>query len=530
MRRSVKVQIQDASKAPQLFATLGQLTGVEFVSNGAYEASLQLGETSSLPTHQSTGPAPTLHCAEMIVGADDGAAEFVSVQFSNDPDVPWPFRGRAVSTTIPTNCAPLFPIEGERVLASTKAGALWVVRTVAGCAHSRSAMPLLEIPLSGGFSQVFSGSSFLANLPLLQLLAQFSLTGIGVGQTVRATFMFDDPNLHWSSYGYVNYANLLKQAELENFHVSFATIPLDAWYVHAKTAKQFRENKKRLSLLVHGNNHTRHELARESSPLGCSALLQQAQRRIEKLERRANVSVDRVMVPPHGACSANMLAALPGAGFEGACLSTGSLSAHNPSAEWIRELGFRPAEQILGCPVLPRWALVGIEDSELLVAAYLGRPLILRGHHGDLRDGIDVLASRARFINGLGDVQWRNNTALMRSSYQLNMIGKIAYLRVFSREVIASIPPCTTALVIEPSELDAASERFFVSGLGAKNLLSLPYQAIPLPVGGEETTVKIACSTTATRSDPVPMRGLDTSSVLRRLLTEVRDRVMPLKN
>jgi hypothetical protein len=362
----------------------------------------------------------------------------------------------------------------------------------------------------------------------MQFLAQFASTGLGARQPLRASFMFDDPNLHWSTYGYVNYAELLNKAERENFHVSFATIPLDSWYVHDKTANRFRERPERLSLLVHGNNHTRNELARESSPLGCSALLQQAQRRIGKLEARAGLSIDRVMVPPHGACSATMLAALPGEGYEGACISAGSLSAHNPGAAWITELGLRPAEQILGCPVLPRWALGDVEDGELLVAAYLGRPLILRGHHGDLRDGIDVLVSKASFINGLGSVRWLGNTALMRASHQLNMVGSTAYLRVFSRHVVASIPAFATALIIEPAELDAADERYLVSGLGPDHLASLAYQAIPLSEGEKDFALAITRPLTAAPSAPVVARGLHTASVLRRLLTELRDRLMPL--
>lgn len=531
MRRPLGIQTSTAVDAPRLLATIEQLTGVGFTRAGAGEASLCVGPTSSLRSHQQRDPVPSLQCARNDAGADGRSAERVDVQFSNDPHVPWPFRGRAVSTAVPANCAPLLPVDGERVLASNHAGPLWVVREVAGCAHFRSAMPLQEIALGGSFAHVFSGSSFLPNLPLLQLLAQFSSTGIGVEQTLRATFMFDDPNLHWSSYGYVHYAHLLQQAELENFHVSFATIPLDAWYAHPKTAKQFRDNPDRLSLLVHGNNHTRHELARESSAQGCSALLQQARQRIEQMERRAQVCVDRVMVPPHGACTANMLAALPGAGFEGACLSTGSLAAHNPGADWIRALGFRPAEQIVGCSVLPRWALVGIEHSELLLAAYLGRPLILRGHHGDLREGMDLLSSTAKFINGIGSVQWRNNSGLMASSYKLNMIGSTAHVRAFSREVAVSLPAQATSVVVEHADPDIANDRCFVSGMSTGGVVSVRYQEpMPLSVSADDTIIKITRLAALAQPDSIPTRGIDASSVLRRFLTEARDRLMPLTN
>lgn len=531
MRPSFRIHTAEAANAPNLLAALEQLTDVAFTGAGECDASLHLGAGSSSRSDQPEDAGPSLRCAPIPVDNDDASAERVNVRFSSDPDVPWVFRGRTVSTTVPANCAPLLPVDGERVLASTAAGALWVVRTVEGCAHFRSAMPLQEIPLRGSFAQVFSGSSFLANLPLLQLLAQSSSTGIGVEQTVRASFMFDDPNLHWSSYGYVHYAHLLAQAERENFHVSFATIPLDAWYANPRTAKHFRDHPNRLSLLVHGNNHTKHELAREATAQGCSALLHQARKRIEQLERRASVVVDRVMVPPHGACSTAMLAALPAAGFEGACLSSGSLAAHNPGADWVRELGFRPAEQILGCSVLPRWAMIGISQSELLVAAYLGRPLILRGHHGDLRDGLELLSSAARFINGIGDVQWRNNAGLMGSSYRLNMVGSTANVQPFAREVCVCLPEHATSVVVEPAEPGLASERFLASGLSIEGMVSARYDdAVPLTPAGGKQTIKLSRSVALAPPDSIPDRGIDVSSVLRRFLTEARDRLMPLAN
>lgn len=525
MRRTVRIHVQGGHAAPRLLATLGGLAGVSFAGTGAHEGHLQVDDAADA---QAAPAAPTLRCAGVMDDGGDRRLDRVDVLFADDDAVPWPFRGRRVSTAMPANCAPLALVDGERVLAATASGAVWAVRVLAGHAHFRSAMPLLEIPPGGSLSQVFGGASFLANLPLMQFLAQFDSTGLGARQPLRASFMFDDPNLHWPSYGYVNYARVLEKADAENFHVSFATIPLDAWYAHGETASRFRAHATRLSLLVHGNNHTRNELAREASPAGCAALLQQAQRRIGRLEARAGLSIDRVMVPPHGACSATMLAALPGEGYDGACISAGSLSAHNPGADWIPELGFRPAEQILGCPVMPRWALGNVEDAELLVAAWLGRPLILRGHHGDLRDGLDVLEGKARFINGLGDVRWLGNTALMRTSHRLNMVGSTAWLRVFARCVCASIPACATALVIEPADLDAVHERYLVSGLAADELVASPYRAIPLPARDKDLEVTIAWPPVAARSAPVVARGLHTASVARRLLTELRDRLMPL--
>ena len=532
MPHPIKDSTPEPGNAPRLLEALRQLTGVACTTAGD-DVGILVRRDPSLETAGSTASAPALHCAGSRACGRDSSAERVEIRFSDDPEAPWPFRGRTVSTTLPVECTPLALGDGERVLASTRAGPLWVVKAVAGRAHYRSALAPQEIPPGGSFAQVFSGVSFMANLPLLQLLARSGSSGIGIEHPPRASFMFDDPNLHWSTYGYVHYACLSKQAKLENFHVSFATIPLDAWYAHPATARQFRDNPGRLSLLVHGNNHTRHELAREASTEGCSALLHQARNRIERLERRARVGVDRVMVPPHGACSATMLAALPAAGFQGACLSSGSLAAHNPQAEWLTTLGFRPAEQILGCAVLPRWAIVGIDPGELLVAAYLGRPMILRGHHGDLREGAELLSRAARFINGLGEVAWLSNADLMRSSFQMRMTGDTAHIRPFAKEVVVTLPPRATAFVIEPAMPGLTDEPAGFSCLvGGKLVRARCREAVPLSetanAGGN--VVRVTRVTVAPKPHPIPLRGIDASSVLRRILTETRDRLMPLAN
>jgi hypothetical protein len=65
--------------------------------------------------------------------------------------------------------------------------------------------------------------------------------------------MLDDPNLHWRTYGYVDYAQIAAHAKIHNYHMSFAMIPLDTWYVHKPTALLFQQNRNQISLLFHGS-------------------------------------------------------------------------------------------------------------------------------------------------------------------------------------------------------------------------------------------------------------------------------------
>jgi hypothetical protein len=344
----------------------------------------------------------------------ESAPAGIIIQFSDDPEVPFPFRGRSVRTQATWLRSVLSLSLNEKLLASCEFGPVWTLSEDNGVKHFRSAFALPVIPENGSLRDALNERRFIEMIPMVHWLRQICAGDVKEASSLNACFIFDDPNLHWPSYGFADYRELAVRAEKENYHVSFATIPLDTWFTHRETANIFRNNPKRLSLLIHGNDHTKQELAQSYSEPERMFLLRQAIERIERLERRTGLAVSRVMVPPHGACSEEMLQALPICGFEGACISHGSLRAHNESREWTRTLGFRPFERVLGCPVFPRWAISGDFSNTVLLAAFFNQAIILRGHHQDLKGGVEILDESARFINGLGTVHWSNFTELSR--------------------------------------------------------------------------------------------------------------------
>jgi hypothetical protein len=356
-----------------------------------------------------------------------------AVRFSDDPNVPFPFRGRSLRTKLLVEPTILSLSPDERPLASGERGSVWAFSQRNGAKHFRSGFVLPPFPVEGTLQEVLNGHRFLEILPLLQFLREIGADPSPAYPPLRACFIFDDPNLHWPHYGYADYRQLAVRAEKENYHVAFATIPLDTWFTHNGTAGIFRDHRRRLSLLIHGNNHAKRELARPYSDAERLFLLKQAVRRIERLERRSGLAVSRVMVPPHGACSEEMLAALPVCGFEAACISHGSLRAHNKSKPWTKTLGYLPSELVRGCPVLPRWGVSGDLRNTILLAAYLKQAIILRGHHQDLKHGPELLDDLARFVNGLGSVEWLNMTDMVRSDQTGAETGRGASLEVGSK-------------------------------------------------------------------------------------------------
>ena len=360
--------------------------------------------------------------------------------------------------------------------------------------------------------------------PLVQWLREISASTAYLGPTPRACFVFDDPNLHWPSYGFIDFRQLARQAANENYHVSFGTIPLDGWFAHPAAVEVFRTNPRFLSLAVHGNNHTRQELAgRMSGETERVALLRQAIRRIERIERKTGLSICRVMVPPHGACSEEMLELLPMCGFEAACISHGSLRAHNRQKLWTRRLGYFPSELIQGCPVLPRWGFSGNTENAILLALYLRQAVILRGHHQDLKNGVELLANLARFINGLGPVRWSNLTDLNRSNYEWRMKGTTCHIRPLGRRIDFDVPEGATGFVVD-SPGHGAPPVWNVSGLSGDGLTVSV---------GEEIAISAQSSGVISLSDFVPgqqvprgrkAKSLGVAAIGRRLLTKARDR------
>lgn len=447
------------------------------------------------------------------------------VRFADEDEVAFPFRNRRVRTLVPQLHRPLATESFDKVLATTSSGVLWSVRSKNGVRHYRSALPLLAMGQEQALSDVMGGDRFIENLPLMHFLFE-----LGVPRwhapPLRAAFIFDDPNLHWHTYGYLRYKDVAERAIRENFHAAFAAIPLDAWFTHQRTASIFRQNRRSLSLLIHGNNHGKHELAQAASPARTDALLRQAVRRIEHLESKAGLDVCRVMVPPHGACSGQTLAALPGAGFEAACISPGSLQAHSVNAAATPALGFFPAENVAGCHVMPRSGFNGSAENAMLVAAYLGRPMILRGHHQDLKGGLELLDGYARFINGLGSVEWLNLSSLARRSYRFSNDADVCTLEPRSRRVDFAVPPTAAHLRIaagtdvagdttytvsvdgRPVEL-AAGEQTSLASTAASRVVSVT--TIPRKPYGDEEVTRFP------RTAP--------SLIARRLLTESRDRL-----
>jgi hypothetical protein len=373
-----------------------------------------------------------------------------------------------------------------------------------------------ELGASEPLRSRFQSGCFLPLLPIVDFLRRTAPERF-MPPSLRAAFLFDDPNLHGMSYGHLDYRLLVEDAVRTGYHVAFATIPLDTWYASRRAVELFRVHRDVLSLIVHGNTHIKRELSRPLDPDARRALLRQGLARIERFERRYRVHVGRVMAPPHGACSEAMAAEMPALGYEALCISRPYPWLEQPPPDRVLA-GWRPTEILAsGLPVIPRLHFHA-DRSEIVLRAFLGQPVVLYGHHGDVRDGLDILRGASDEINRLGDVRWGSLDQIVSNMYETRVDGQRLFLRLFTRRATVRVPEGISHLHVEWSG-SATSEPVIVNGKPA-----------------DESGVSIASGATAeirvTRDGPQPdgrvSRRVQIWPYVRRGLAESRDRVLPL--
>jgi len=175
-----------------------------------------------------------------------------------------------------------------------------------------------------------------------------------------------------------------------------------------------------------------------------------------------------------------------------------------------------PSELVEGCPVLPRWAFGNASDATLLAAAYLGQPLILRGHHQDLKDGLDLFRDYARRINALGDVRWASLGELSRLNYRHRIEGAVMHIQPLGMRITVEVPAGIEVVQIETGgpewrALQAQPTLDYTSGCSAVG-----------SVVGDRTYdfARYIQPASTVRPNPTGAR-----LILRRILTEARDRL-----
>lgn len=416
------------------------------------------------------------------------------------------------------------------VLASKEGAPVWAIREVNGHPHHFVSLPVPELGDGSYLFQHFQEKDFIRLVPLLHFLRTLADGPGWEPPRLQACFMMDDPNLHWRTYGFIDFAEIAEHARTNQYHMSFAMIPLDTWYVHGPTAQLFLRHRDHISLLIHGNNHVGHELSRAYVGDGLTRILQQALSRVEVFERRSGLEVSKVMAPPHGACSENALRQMARLGFEAACISRGSLRRYNVQATWLRTLGMRPSDMIAGLPVFPRFPFTGSCHNRILISALLHQPIIARGHHQDVADGLHCLADLSSFVNSLGEVHWADMKRIARSHYARRFDGRNLHIRMLTRRIEVHVPEGIDRISVERPWSDAnESGTIAWRSVTAGSEWKVQHLSEPMSVlAGQSVEIQAESAFASNNIGARNGRGIDVWPVVRRQLTEARDRLAPV--
>jgi hypothetical protein len=350
-----------------------------------------------------------------------------------------------------------------------------------------------------------------------------------VAPQLRASFILDDPNLHWPTYGYVRYADLARHAEEHQYHVGMAMIPLDGWFAESRAVRIFREHEQQLSLLSHGFNHDGPELLRPSPGRLLAARAVQAMTRLARFERRTGVPVSRVVVPPHGHCSEGAAAVLRAAGWKGVCAEKSVPWPRATSRPWPRH--WEAATFVAGgLPVFPR-APFAVDADELVLRAFLNQPLMLYGHHDDLSGGLQLLGDIAAKVNGIGPIKWMSVERISRTNYSRRQHGEVLHVRLLAGSISVMVPDDVNWIVVHVPPTHGSPNTVRLRADLAETTLRLGEAeavAEPLPARpGSTVDITILPDEVGGGADDAAA-GRPLWPVMRRGLTELRDRARPL--
>ena len=454
--------------------------------------------------------------------------ENVRVQFANSSAVPAVFRKREVRQTRVAVFDKSKLSGRDEIMASADGHPIWIARADDSgrrqmCAVSLEGIENLRLPFRS-----LSPDIFVQLLPMIHFIRRGTGESRWSEPPLRASIILDDPNLHCASFGWINFRELAQHAGLHNYHVAIATVPLDSWYESKQAVRLFADNQARLSLLIHGNDHIRQELASFSSDDQRLGSMAQALRRISRLEARTSLAVSRVMTAPHEVCSEETLRVMARLGFEAACITLGTLHKYNSDKSWARSFSLGMSEWVAGLPVIPRFEVRCEIQNAVLLAAYLGQPIIPVSHHQELAGGLDLLEDLANFINSLGPIRWMDLKGIARSNYRTRTEGSLLLVQSYARVLHLRIPPgVTQASIHRPTAAEAMEEGICIRTPGQADRVFPHYVGEPFPVP-PGTDLEVT-SFLQNQIDPNTVREPKSRiwPFARRILTEGRDRLSP---
>jgi hypothetical protein len=239
-------------------------------------------------------------------------------------------------------------------------------------------------------------------LPFLMFLKHAFAGACWENPHPRATLIIDDPLLR-QRYGFLDHEKLLANLESHGFAATIAFIPWNYRRSSPRVAEMFTQHSDRLSICVHGCDHTGSEFGDTDE----AALRNKAGIALERIrlhEQLTGLGAEQVMVFPQGVFSRAALPALQAQGFLAAVNSDlFPCDAHEEELK-LRDL-LSVAIETDGFPLFGR----RYPESQLgfAVDLFLGKPALIAAHHDTFRHGYSEICSFAEKLSALEpELRW----------------------------------------------------------------------------------------------------------------------------
>lgn len=277
-------------------------------------------------------------------------------------------------------------------------------------------------------------NSLLKIMPILMFLKYSFGDQCWHGINDYANLTIDDPWLR-EPYGYINFADLSREATNSHFHVTIAFIPYNYKKNQSEAIEVFKKNKKNLSIAIHGNNHDLSEFRsggnKKINTEDVNSItfderdILQALYRMDNFSQHTGLSYDRVMIFPRGIFTKASLNPLKKHNF----LMT--VNSSDPSDGGHSENQLDRMRDITlefeNFPALKRYSVpewkndknaVTITKSRIQMKLFLDLPVLLYTHHDFFKNGADVFNPIAATINKLKpEVIWSNLGNIAKNLY-----------------------------------------------------------------------------------------------------------------
>ena len=257
--------------------------------------------------------------------------------------------------------------------------------------------------------------SFFETVPIVM----YAKWALGIDATAEASgcLIVDDPPLK-PRYGFLKYREVVRLMDEHNFATTIAFIPWNWHRTDARTVQLFHERPDKLSLCVHGCDHTGGEFAERSAAV-LNKRIGIAVHRMQLLRQKTRLHHTDIMLFPQGAFSAGAARALKLNGFVAAA-NTEVVPVHaDENKTTVADLLSLAIKKYGSFPIFTRRYLShGVENFAF--DGLLGKPCLIAAHHDDFADDARILLQVIAKLNSLNwKLRWRSLGDTITRSFNL---------------------------------------------------------------------------------------------------------------